>query len=273
MNNLLDYRGQRCLIAGCYSGMGEATARIVRGLGGEVVAADIKKPPSFDPSLFLQVDLRDPRAIEQMVAEAGRGGPIHKLFYCAGLPGGSFPAVDVMLVNFIGLRHTVEACVRQMQPGGAVASISSGAGMAYLQMMDKVMPLLLLEDHGASREWVEKNQKEPWFEAYSISKVCTILYTLRRGAVLPSERGIRLNCISPGPTDTPMYPHFVANVGKEFMETYPRPIGRNSTPEEQGWPLAFLNSEAASYISGENLFTDGGGCAGMMLGVLKLPQR
>ena len=30
-------------------------------------------------------------------------------------------------------------------------------------------------------------------------------------------------------------------------------IGRNSTAEEQGWPLAFLNSDAASYITGENL--------------------
>jgi NAD(P)-dependent dehydrogenase (short-subunit alcohol dehydrogenase family) len=251
--------------------MGEATARIVRDLGGEIVAADIKQPTTFEYSKYFKVDLRDPRAIEQMVAEAAAGGPIHKLFYCAGLPGGSFSAVDVMLVNFIGLRHTVETCARQMPRGGAIASISSGAGMGYLQMMDKVMPLLLISDHRESREWVEKNQKEPWFEAYTVSKVCTILYTLRRGALLPSERGVRLNCISPGPTDTPMYPHFIANVGKEFMDSYPKPIGRNATPEEQGWPLAFLNSDAASYISGENLFTDGGGCAGMMLGVLKLP--
>jgi len=55
-----------------------------------------------------------------------------------------------------------------------------------------------------------------------------------------------------------MMPHFVEHVGKSFMDNFPKPIGRNSTADEQAWPLAFLNSPAASYISGENLFTDGG---------------
>ncbi len=112
---------------------------------------------------------------------------------------------------------------------------------------------------------------EDWFESYSFSKMCTIVYTLRRGAQLPQEAGIRLNCISPGPTDTPMMPHFIENIGKAFMDAYPKPIGRNSTSEEQGWPLAFLNSDAATYISGENLFTDGGTAGGMMTGAIAPP--
>ena len=37
MKNLLSYAGKRCLFAGCFSGMGEATARIVRSLGGAIV--------------------------------------------------------------------------------------------------------------------------------------------------------------------------------------------------------------------------------------------
>ena len=39
-----------------------------------------------------------------------------------------------------------------------------------------------------------------------------------------------------------------------------------STAQEQAWPLAFLNSDAASYISGENLYTDGGACSGVLNG-------
>ena len=136
MQNLFRYDGQRVLVCGCYSGMGEATAQIVRSLGAEVVAVDVKKP-SFDFSSYLEVDLRDSKAIEQMVAAVAKGGRIDRLFYCAGLPG-TKPAVDVMGVNFIGLRHTAEQCVPHLpRNGGAIASISSAAGMAYLMMMEQ----------------------------------------------------------------------------------------------------------------------------------------
>ena len=53
-------------------------------------------------------------------------------------------------------------------------------------------------------------------------------------------------------------PAFVEQAGQKFMDAYPKPVGRNSTAEEQGWPLAFLNSDAASYITGTNLCVDGG---------------
>jgi NAD(P)-dependent dehydrogenase (short-subunit alcohol dehydrogenase family) len=101
--------------------------------------------------------------------------------------------------------------------------------------------------------------------------MCTIVWTFRRGATLTPATGIRLNCISPGPTDTPMMPDFVAATSQAFMDAYPKPIGRNSTAEEQGWVMAFLNSPAASYVSGENVYTDGGAGNGMMTGAIKPP--
>jgi NAD(P)-dependent dehydrogenase (short-subunit alcohol dehydrogenase family) len=268
MRNLFSYQGKRCLFAGCFSGMGEATARIVESLGGTIVAADIKQPTTFKYERFHQVDLREKNAIEQLVAETARGGPIDRVFYCAGLPG-TRSKVDVMLVNFIGLRHTIETAIPHLRRGGAAVSISSGAGMGYLGAQAQLAPLLAIEDHGAAKEWVAKHQDE--FEAYSFSKMCTIAWTQRRGALLAIERGIRLNCTSPGPTDTPMMPDFVKQSGQAFFDAYPKPIeNRNATPEEQGWPLAFLNSDAASYIAGENLYTDGGACNAMLMGTLKL---
>ncbi len=267
MKNLFGYEGKRCLFAGCFSGMGEAAAQIVESLGGTVVAADIKRPTSFGYERFLEVDLREAAAIEQMVAEAASGGPIDRLFYCAGLPG-TFPTVDVMLVNFVGLKHTIETAVPHMPRSGAAVSISSSAGMGYLAQMQAVMPLVDAAGHAEGKKWVEEHAGE--IEAYSFSKMCTIVYTLKRAATLTAETGIRLNCTSPGPTDTPMMPAFVEQAGKRFMDAYPKPVGRNSTSEEQGWPLAFLNSNAASYVSGENLYTDGGGAAGMMTGQLTM---
>jgi len=268
MKNLFSYQGRRCLFAGCFSGMGEAAARIVESLGGTIVAADIKQPTTFKYERFHQVDLRDSSAIEQLVAETARGGPIDRVFYCAGLPG-TRPKTDVMLVNFIGLRHLIEKAIPHMPRGGAAVSISSGAGMGYLGALQQVMPLISIEDHAQAEEWVSKHQDE--FEAYTFSKMCTIVYTLRRGAPLAIERGIRLNCTSPGPTETPMMPDFVAQSGADFFAAYPKPIeNRNATPEEQGWPLAYLNSDAAGYIAGENLYTDGGACSAMMMGTLKM---
>ena len=60
-----------------------------------------------------------------------------------------------------------------------------------------------------------------------------IVWTL--GLDARADKGIRVNSISPGPTETPMMPDFEAHIGKEFMEDFPIPLGRRSTPEEQAY--------------------------------------
>jgi len=266
MKNLFSYAGKRVVLTGAGSGMGEATARVVSSLGAEeVVAIDIKKPP-LDDVRFLEVDLRDASAIEAAVGEVARGGRIDALFYAAGLPGGSFSPLDVMLVNFVGLRHFIETAVPHMKPGSAAASVSSAAGVGFLALQALVKPLLEITDHAGAKAWVEEKAKEDGFDPYTFSKMCTILYTLSRGVSLARDTGIRLNCLSPGPTDTPMMKHFVEQTSQDFMDRFPKPLGRNSTPEEQAWALAFLNSDAASYVNGENVFSDGGFAGGLWSG-------
>ena len=269
MKNLISYADKRVIVAGCFSGMGEATARVAAGLGAEVIGIDIKKP-TIEVASFLEVDLRDPSAIEGSVKNVSASGPIDALFYCAGLPGGSFSDLDVMLVNYIGMKQMSEACIPHMKRGDAIGSISSAAGLGYLAAMETVKELVSIDDHAAAKSWVEERAGKAGFKCYSFSKMCTIVYTLSRAASLTMETGIRINCISPGPTDTPMMSHFIKNVGKDFMDKYPKPIGRNSTAEEQAWPLVFLNSAAASYISGVNLYTDGGTAGGLMTGSVDL---
>ena len=238
MKNLFSYEGKRCLITGCFSGMGEATARVVQSLGGSVVAVDIKRPTTFELEAFYEVDLRDAAAIEQMVATVAAGGPIDRVFYCAGLPG-KLDKLDVMLVNWVGLRHTIETCVPHMPRDGAVVSISSAAGMGHMGQLETITPLLDTSGHAEAKKWVEENRDQPWLMAYPFSKSCTILYTMRRAATLTTETGIRLNCTSPGPTDTPMMPAFVEEAGKGFMDSYPKPVGRNSSNANPVPPPAF----------------------------------
>ena len=269
MANLFSFQGKRCLFTGCFSGMGEAASQIVQSLGGTIVAVDIKRPTSFAFESFHEVDLRDVTAIDEMLEAVNSEGPIDRVFYCAGLPG-TFPALDVMAVNFVGLRQVLETVVPWMPSDGAFVSISSAAGMGWQGLMDQTRSLFESAGHAEAMQWVEENQGESWLEPYSFSKASSIAYTLWRGPTLTAEYGVRVNCIAPGPTDTPMMPAFVEQAGAKFMEAYPRPIGRNSTAEEQGWTLAFLNSDAARTVSGEVLYTDGGAAAGMMTGSVTL---
>jgi NAD(P)-dependent dehydrogenase (short-subunit alcohol dehydrogenase family) len=51
-----------------------------------------------------------------------------------------------------------------------------------------------------------------------------------------------------------------------FFDNFPKPIGRNARPEEQGWALVLVNSPRASYLTGQNIFVDGGFMAGMQTG-------
>ena len=80
--------------------------------------------------------------------------------------------------------------------------------------------------------------------------------------------GVRVNCISPGPTETPMMPEFVKATGAALIDAFLGPMERRAKPEEMGWPLAFLNSDGASFITGLNLLVDAGFVAGVMTGAI-----
>ena len=93
-------------------------------------------------------------------------------------------------------------------------------------------------------------------------------YTQARATEL-AQRNVRINCLSPAPTDTPMMPAFYEAAPKEFMdEHFQAPIGRNATSEEMAEPLILLNSEASRFISGHNLFVDYG-----YVGSVEMGQR
>jgi NAD(P)-dependent dehydrogenase (short-subunit alcohol dehydrogenase family) len=173
-----------------------------------------------------------------------------------------------MLVNLVGMRHLAELVAERMQPGAAIASISSTAGAGYLMNIGKWMPLVTAPGFDAAKEWCEAHPEEI-AGGYAPSKEAIIIWTFWASYAL-AQKGIRVNCISPGPTQTPMMPDFEEYVGKEFMENFPVPLGRRSSPDEQAWPLIFLNSKLASYITGENLIADGGTMGAAMTGGIDL---
>ena len=79
-------------------------------------------------------------------------------------------------------------------------------------------------------------------------------------------QNIRVNCICPGDTDTPMLRNEAQQLGKpeeEFLaESAQRPLRRIGRPEEIAHAALYLASDASSYVTGIALIVDGGGLAG-----------
>ncbi|MCU1466771.1 MAG: family oxidoreductase [Actinomycetia bacterium] len=261
MKSVLQYEGKRVIVTGAASGMGAATAEILVELGAEVHAIDIKKPEVTGLASFSQVDLRDPNQIEDAVAKIGK--IVNGLFNCAGLPN-TFPELDVMLVNFCGLRAVTEAVVPSMVEGSAIACIASSAGIGWMQNIGVLFELLATPDFAGAKAWCEAHPKELQ-NAYGFSKEAINAYTAQRSFTLAAH-GIRINCVNPGPTDTPMMPEFEKAVGKKYMDDFPVPLGRHAVAEEQAWPMVFLNSPRASFVTGLQLDADGGFKGGMFTG-------
>ena len=263
MENRFRYDGKRALVVGCYSGMGEATAKIVQLLGGEVHGVDYKEP-DYELASFTPCDLRDPAQIDSMIGSLR--APIHAVFYCAGLPQ-THPPLDVMKVNFAAMRAVVEGVQPVVSKGdGAIAIISSNAGLQFMEKMGPITELLATAGFDGAMSWCEQHL-DVVNEGYTFSKEAIIVYTMQRALEVVGN-GVRVNCISPGPTETPMMPEFVKATGAALIDAFLGPMERRAKPEEMGWPLAFLNSDGASFITGLNLLVDAGFVAGVMTGAI-----
>lgn len=265
MSDILGYKGKRVIVTGCFSGMGEATAKLLLDLGAEVHGLDYKDS-SLPLASFNNVDLRDPASIEAGVGAID--GEIHALFNCAGLPQ-SFPPMDVMKVNFIGLRHLTEQVLPRMKPGAAIASIASTGGLGWSRRIPTNMEFVTTKGFAAAVDWAEAHLEDTIREGYSFSKENVIVWTQFMGAHL-IKQGIRINCTLPSPTQTPMMATFMAASGKEVIDAAAEPMGRYSTPEEQASGLVLLNSALAGIVNGVVFPVDGGFMGGVATGQVDL---
>jgi NAD(P)-dependent dehydrogenase (short-subunit alcohol dehydrogenase family) len=254
VDDVLGYDGKHALVTGAASGMGAATAALLVQLGARVTALDLA-PVELDDVKSITVDLLDQASIDATVAEVDR--PVDALFSVAGLPGPPFSDIDVLTVNFVGARHLIESVASTMPPGSAVACVASNAGLGWQNEYESLLPLVTSEGFDAALAWVDANP-DPLAAnmGYLYSKKAINAWVSWRAPSLLSEQGIRLNNTNPGPTDTAMMPAFEAFAGKEMIDAFMGPSGRRSTPEEQAWPLLFLNSPRSSFVAGEAFHVD-----------------
>lgn len=243
------FEGKRVLVVGGATGMGAAAAELALAAGAEVTVMDFADV-TLDGARAIHVNLADKSSIDSAMAEVD--GHIDALLSCAGVADGT-PGIEK--INFLGHRHMIDHFVAngQLGAGSAIGFISSAAGLGWEANMELLKGALATEDYDSGADWFAKNEKADYYHTKQV--VCAYVASQ---AFPMLKKGIRINAICPGPTETPLA---VANADTwlAFGADYRGELELEaSTPLEQAYPLLFLCSDAAVAINGITLITDAG---------------
>jgi NAD(P)-dependent dehydrogenase (short-subunit alcohol dehydrogenase family) len=242
---------QAYVVSGAASGIGKALSLLLVGEGANVVALDrdatgleqLAGEVGSSPGTVLStaLDVSDETAVAEAI-EAGVAqlGPLAGVATCAGIfVGGDFaPIADIELdqflavlsVNLVGTFLVTKHSLRHLRrPGSSVVTVASTAA---------------LRGHGRGA-------------GYTASKGGVDAFT-RLVAVQYGSEGIRANCVCPGGTNTPMtMGTFTTPKGLEAVRrTYP--LQRAGEAHEPATVIAFLLSDASSFVTGTTIPVDGG---------------
>lgn len=248
--DLFRYEGKRAIVIGGATGMGAETARMAGELGAEVIVLDVA-PVEYDCAQKIEVDLRNQASVDAAVDAID--GPVHALFACAGVADGT---PGIMLINFTAQRHFIDRLIAQgkLAKGGAIAFISSTAGLGWKKNIDRVRDFLSNDDWASAARWTEEN---PDTDSYGFSKEAINLYVAQQAFPMLSA-GYRINCILPGPTVTPLA-EANADLWLTYAADYREAAGVDTlTPDQMASTMVFLCSDAAKGINGETLQVDQG---------------
>lgn len=239
--------GERAVVTGAASGIGQATARRLAAEGMEVLAVDVDAAGlatlAEEGLETLVADVADPTARARIV-DAALGAD--HLVNAAGIvrvkPIGEVTRDDwsaIIAVNAEAVFFLCQAIGPRLLPGGAIVNVSSAS--AKLATTVEVAP-------------------------YAASKAAVASIT-RSFAYALAAVPIRVNAILPGFVETPMQQAVIAGVAaargldpEELERTRAGtvPLGRAATPEDCAGVIRFLLSEDAAYMTGQSVNLTGG---------------
>jgi NAD(P)-dependent dehydrogenase (short-subunit alcohol dehydrogenase family) len=256
MSNRLKHR--HALLTGAGGGIGLAVARAYLAEGARCTVVDLPPAPSGEVQALLaehpdrlhyvSANVTDTSQVEAMVAAAAeRFGPVEILFNNAAvfdlaplLESDEAMYQRLFDVNVKGMFFVMQKVLAQMVDAGrgVVINLASQAG----------------------------RRGEALVSHYCATKAAVISYT-QSAALAMAPHGIRVNAISPGVIDTPMWSHvdalFARPEGlqpgeKKIAVGKAVPLGRMGRPEDLAGAAIFLASDEAAYITAQTLNVDGG---------------
>lgn len=242
--------GRVITITGGGGGIGSATARLCAARGASVVIADMDEElgakivaeikDTGGNAAFIRTDVTSESDVQAMVDFAvSTFGGLHAAFNNAGINTPNIPLIDVSLEQWqknIGVNQTgIFLCVKhQLQhmlenDGGAIVNNASAAGVIGSPM---------LVDYTAAKHGV--------------------VGITRAAASEVSGRGVRVNVIITGATETRLSADYMKDPALAKMLMAAHPIGRIGRPGELAEAAAWLMSDASSFVTGAAIAVDGG---------------
>ena len=248
MQNLFDFTGKVVLVTGASSGIGRATAEFFGRCGASVgitynnnkAGADAAAAAISSPTIAIKADVTQNSAIEQMVREVESGlGP-----------------VDILVNNAGSLVERLRTLEMTEQRWDEVVDLNAKSAFFAAQA---VIPKMLEKGSGVIvnvTSIAARNGGALGSIHYSAAKAAIL--TMTKGLAKEfATQGIRVNAVSPGVIDTPYHETFTT---PEVMDNLRKaiPMGREGRPDEVASVIAFLASDAASYLCGETIEVNGG---------------
>jgi NAD(P)-dependent dehydrogenase (short-subunit alcohol dehydrogenase family) len=241
------------VVTGCSSGIGAETVRLLRYQGARVIGVD-RNEPMLTLGGFVKADLSEQAAIDEAVKQLPPR--IDALVNVAGVPG-TAPVGAVARVNYLGLRHLSLRALDRMGEGASIVNISSILGAEWPQRLDLHRSLAETPSFEAGLAWLAKHPV-PQQTCYQYFKEALIVWTITQSQKIFLARGVRMNCVAPGPVFTPILGDFVTMLGEERVQKDAHRMKRPALPDEVAPVIAFLCSDASRWVSGINLPVDGG---------------
>ncbi|MEC5408594.1 coniferyl-alcohol dehydrogenase [Paraburkholderia sp. MPAMCS5] len=252
--SLLDFSDQTIVVTGATSGIGRRTAQLLIENGANLIALD-RDEPDFPVFRFVRADLSDPESIARAVGSL-KSIVINGLANIAGVPG-TLPDEVVWRVNYLGLKAITAGLVPQMPKGSSIVNLASMAGSAWRERAAALCELTSIDDWDEAEAWI-KAHPEMSDQAYRKFKEAVVVWTLGTANALERRTGIRMNCVSPGPVQTPILEDFRKSMGEAHVADIIHRTGRAATPDDIAPVVLFLLSKASGWIVGADIPTEGG---------------